>query len=95
MQQLVFDHARHPRPHRLDSGLDVHNLVTANTIPFHRAYYIPEDMVNGRVMHIYNKNTLRQIHNTSGRSPYSRRVFDGGRKLPRRLAGHYKWQQRQ
>lgn len=88
-RRLNFEAVRHPVARSLNPGLDVHDLVTMERIPFRDARYIPENVVNGRVMHVYHKDTLNQIFRTSGRSPFSRRGFDGGRRLPSRLRGQY------
>lgn len=88
-RHLNFETVRHPVARSLNPGLDVHDLVTMERIPFRDARYIPENMVDGRVMHVYHKDTLNQIFRRSGRSPFTRRGFDGGRRLPSRLRGQY------
>ena len=85
----------HPRANALAPHLNTQNLATYSHIPYHRARYIPENMVNGKIMHVYNKGTLDEIHHTQGVSPYTRRVFSGGQKVPRRLRTAYMKQHRQ
>jgi hypothetical protein len=79
----------HPRAHALAPQLNTQNFVTYSHIPYHRARYIPENMIDGKIMHVYNKATLDKIHRTQGVSPYTRRAFSGGQKVPRRLRTEY------
>lgn len=80
----------YPRTNRLHENLDLTNLVTLEPIPLHRARYIPENNLDGQIRRVYNKETLRRTHDTMGVSPFTRRPFDGGRKIPKRLRGEYK-----
>jgi hypothetical protein len=36
-----------------------------------------KNIIDGTVMHVYDKDTLQKIYHTSGRWPYTRRRFDG------------------
>jgi len=82
-------------PWTLAYNLNTKNLATYSHIPYRRARYIPENLVDGMIMRVYNKNTLERIHREQGISPYTRRKFWGGLKIPQRLRAKYMKQYRQ
>lgn len=91
LDKLRSHSRRSRRRASLSPHLDPVNFVTMDTIPYHRAVYIPENVHDDRIMHVYNKRSIENWVRSRGRkvSPMTRRNFTEAVHIPRRLRTEY------